>query len=396
MENIEGDYRHEVSQAIRAVKALGSLIRRREKAARRACDDLLSRSPEDRDSLIGDGRATRIRSRPVAEELIRRMRKEAFRNPARAEELGVIVEDLLCCMPRTAKAVGGERGWQDLSARLWAHRGNVARIRCFWQRAHDCFRRACRHLERGGGDLQLKAEVFRLLASLCKDRRLHEQALSFLRTAEEIYQELEDPVSRGKTLIKRAAVYRGMKEYEMALSTHLEACKLLESFEEPELGAAAWSNLAVHFCDLGKPQEAEQILRQTKPLFRLCSRRSTVHLNRSWVGAMAAHGLGRLEEAETLYRSVRRAYRDIEHPYNEALVSLDLATLYTEQNRLDDLAFIAEETYAGLRNQDLNPEAEQALQLFVEAARRRRVAVEVIRAAAEQLSRRRSCCGGVP
>jgi len=106
---------------------------------------------------------------------------------------------------------------------------------------------------------------------------------------------------------------------------------------------------------------------------------------------MVAHGLRKPKEAEALYRKARGGYRRIQHPYNEALVSLDLATLYVEQNRFDELAAIAEETYEGLCSQDLKPEAEKALNLYIEAARRRQVAVEVIRAVAEQLGRYQSC-----
>jgi hypothetical protein len=84
-------------------------------------------------------------------------------------------------------------------------------------------------------------------------------------------------------------------------------------------------------------------------------------------------------------------------PYEEALVSLDLATIYAKRGLHKDVALLVEKTWAGLKTQELHEEAAQALQLLVTAAQERQVALDLVQAAGEALRRHRfgirSCPG---
>jgi hypothetical protein len=114
---------------------------------------------------------------------------------------------------------------------------------------------------------------------------------------------------------------------------------------------------------------------------------------RSWTRGRVARGLEQPELAEEYYLEAKGAFERQPNPFKAAQVALDLALLYFEQHRLQDLAAIAQETYDELCRQELHPETEQALLLFRRAAQRRQVALEVIRSAAEQLRQHQQCGG---
>ncbi len=95
--------------------------------------------------------------------------------------------------------------------------------------------------------------------------------------------------------------------------------------------------------------------------------------------------------AEELFLEVKEGFDGLEISFNIALVLLDLAELYTEQGRVDDVAAIAEQTYAALEANNLHHEAAQALLVFITAARRKQAALGTIRKAAELLKRYQQC-----
>lgn len=378
------------------VLALVPRVRKNQKRARRLCDHLLAQPPETVEALLRDGRRTQYRNRAVVDELIRRLRRAAFSDPGQAEAIGELAQQLLLGMPHSAEAIGGELGWHDVQARLWAHRANVARIRCDWKEAFRRFRRCYEHQPRGTGDPQLEAEILSLHASLLKDRRRYREALSCLQRAERRCRGVGADEARGRVLLKRAVIYREMNCFVDAIRSQLEACKVLDEAAQAEVRAAAWCNLAGFLCESGKPEKGQEVLAGCAELFRDIGPSSSVHLNRSWVRGMIARDLGRLAEAEGCFEHIREEYQRLEDPYNAALAGLDLAGLYCRQGRLEDLAGIIEATYEGLRSQELHPQAAQALELLAEAARRRQVALEAITAAAESLRRFAACRRRLP
>jgi tetratricopeptide (TPR) repeat protein len=387
-------FKKAMESALTQAVAWAPKIRKQQRRAGRLCDQLLGFSAEERTAVLRDGRLRQYRRRALVEEFLRRMRCAWFEDPSRAEELGRLATQVLEVTGPSLETTVGSVGWQDVSARLWAYRGNVDRILCRWDEARQCFLRAHAALDQGSGDAQLEAELLSLEASLLRDCKDFELALARLAQAKKVYASLQDDTRRGKILLKEAAIFFAMNCLEDALQLQLQACKLLDGATPPELPAAAWSNLADTFCRLGKQDMAARILDECTAIFHRCGPRSTVQLNRSWVRGLIARAQGKLIEAEARFEMTREGYQRLRDPYNEALVSLDLATVYAEQGRQKELIALVEEIWAALRSQNLKEEAAKALELLGTTARQRQVALEVVRAASEALRQHRIGVGG--
>ncbi|MCH9648268.1 MAG: hypothetical protein K0U98_08515 [Deltaproteobacteria bacterium] len=375
-------------------RKLAPLIEQQRRDAVPLVDDLLKLPQEKQVRKIQLTRH-RLRSRPVAEELLLRSRQAVHHNPYEAVRLAELAREValtLVGVGELAALSGGQRGILDLMGRCLAFQANGYRVACDFETAKHCFSRAEDHLNRGTGDQLLQAEILSLRASLVHNQRQFHQAIDLADRTEEIYIELEETHLQGRLLVKKAGIYRDWGHLETAVGILIEACKCIDEEKDPRLAAIASTNLAEYFCQLGKPAEANVVMDDSHERFHnTVDSGSTLLLYREWTAAKVAWGLGNLEEAEDKFIAVKEAWADLENSYNSALVSLDLAEFYTVFDRLEDVAAIAEETAKTLEVMEMHREALQAVYHFFFAAKRRQNAVEVIRKAAATLHRYRYC-----
>jgi len=339
----------------------------------------------------------RLRTRAVVEALLEHSRRAASAGELEeAGHLGELAWYAQSFLPEGFAAGGGLGGMNDLRAMIRGQQGQIARRRCSWEAAKDFFREAWCFLEGGLGDVECRGRLCYLNGLLFRDRGALEKALDLLDEAASSFRQLGLDTPRGKVYIAAALVLWQRGDAREALDLHLKALNLLDEEVEPKTAAAAHCNAALLYNSLGRHEEAASMLRIADSAFKRCPQSSWVHLKRIWVEGMVAQALHDSGRSESSYLAVREAFRLRDDPQNEALVSLDLATLYAEQDRFDDLAAIAEETYEALRSQELEPEAEKALKLFVDAARRREAAIEIIRTAAQWLRTHPGICAKCP
>lgn len=95
-------------------------------------------------------------------------------------------------------------------------------------------------------------------------------------------------------------------------------------------------------------------------------------------------------EAERLYREARNGFLGQGSGYDSALVDLDLARLYLEQERCREVRQLAEEMLPVFRSQDIHREAAEALRLFRDAVRQETVSVDLIERITSYLEQARS------
>src|SRR5579872_887573 len=123
-------------------------------------------------------------------------------------------------------------------------------------------------------------------------------------------------------------------------------------------------------------EEAARLLGEVRESFRQ-SGRSLDLLRLQWTEGKVAFGLGRFQEAETLFRQVQTEFLSRGMGYDAALVSLDLAVLFALEHRTEDLKRLAAEVMQVFESRDVHREAVAALILFQNACEEERLTAEL-------------------
>lgn len=263
----------------------------------------------------------------------------------------------------------GERPLEDVRARICAHRGNCWRILNDLARADRYFQQAATHLDQGSGEPLEQAQVYFLEASLRRDQRRHAEARELLRLAADVYRSIRDPRRLAAVVIQEAMICRDQGDPEAGIEA-LEVLSVEIEVEELdlELRFVLEGNLTTYLTEAGYVDEAG---RRLPGLRRLTSQlggdRLDLHTRLHWLEAMVRERQGRLEEAETHYSTAREGFLQEGMTYDGALVSLDLAALYLDQERFAEASRLAREMSPLLWEADLHGDAVAALMLFLRA-----------------------------
>src|SRR5207244_3421917 len=90
----------------------------------------------------------------------------------------------------------------------------------------------------------------------------------------------------------------------------------------------------------------------------------------TWLEGRIETGRGRHGEAERALRAARRHFLDRDLGYDASLVTLDLATLFFRQGRIEEVQRLAEEMFPLFIARDVHSQASAALVAFKQAAER--------------------------
>jgi tetratricopeptide (TPR) repeat protein len=164
------------------------------------------------------------------------------------------------------------------------------------------------------------------------------------------------------------------------------ALGLINPEQEPRLLLCARHNLAFYVSDCGRFEEAWTLYQQTRPLYRDFTDAWTQN-RRKWVKGKIVRGLGQAAHAESLILAARDGFVAEGIPYDTALVSLELATLYAEQGRTADLKRLAEEMIPIFSSLHIHREALAALSFLRQAVEAERASLEVVARVASYLRR---------
>jgi tetratricopeptide (TPR) repeat protein len=236
---------------------------------------------------------------------------------------------------RLDPALYGERLVADFRCRAAIELGNAYRVADRLDEADKALGEAAELCLQGTGDVQLRARMCDIQASLLADRRRFEAACEALEAVREIHRRTGDSHLAGRALISQGlyTVYQGKPDE--AIDLIRRGLQLIDGRRDPELLFVAIHNQARCLMEAGRFREARTLLwtnlqRHGESVGRVNS------LKLRWLRAQIDCGLDELERAENGFLEVRRGFGEVGLAYTEALVNLELALLLARQGRTDE------------------------------------------------------------
>ena len=243
--------------------------------------------------------------------------------------------------------------------------------------AEHSYRRALRLCGKPGVSPVCRAELFLRVAVLRAFQKRFEQALRCARDAETVFRTSEDAHWLGRALATRGVIYVLADRFPEAvavLSEALGSYKLCRRFEY-----SSTLNLARAVSESDDPKGLEEALLQLRRARKLAGPRRSVHKSVFyWIEGRIHVRRGSTERAERCYKKALQGFVKFQTPYQIALTSLDLSSLYRFSKRWAELEELAADTYRRFRELQEDAEALAALQLWLEGARKRSLTVEMI------------------
>lgn len=314
--------------------------------------------------------------------LLKTSRETAFEDPTTAVNLAELAVTV-------AQSLGTayDPCWvADLQARSYAYLGNARRILGELRSAETAFREAESRLRDSTGNPIVQAELLGMKGSLRCDQRRFAEALKLITEAFALYREHGDVRGVALSYLKQAKVLEESGELPAALSLLREAVADIDSAVEPQLSLYARFNLTVCLVLAGRFEDAAELLPELR---RACEQLAKpldlVRLR--WLSAKIAFGLGRTAEVETVFREVQKEFLSKEMGYETALVSLDLAILYIQEQRTAELKRLAVEIMPIFEARNVHREALATLVVFQRACEQERLTIQLATQLAAALRR---------
>ena len=277
----------------------------------------------------------------------------------------------------------------DLRARAWGQLGNALRIRTHMWDAQKALDIAREHLERGSGDPAERCRLLVLQAALYGDLKRFDEAFALLDRVISLAERSGEDHLRGSALIRKARLAQRRDDPETAVELLREGVALIDPDQDPRQVLVAGHNLVHLLVDTGRYREALGRLDETRALhLQLGGRLDFVRFR--WLEAKVYDGLGWLQRAARLYAEVRRSFIEEGLAYDVALVSLDLAAVYSQERKTAVVRRLAEEVLPIFSSQMAHQEAIAALLFFRDAARNETATVSLIQEVADYLRRSRA------
>jgi len=317
--------------------------------------------------------------------LLTKSKESLFEEPRRSLELAELAA-------RIARNLGDayDRDWvRDLRARALAYVANALRVLGELCGADAAFRAAedCA-LRSGSGNTLVSAEILDLKSSLRRDQRRWAEALDLCSEAAVLYGENADGRGVAKALFQKAGILFEADEVEAAIDLWRAIPPLLAADSDSDLVSGCRFNLLCCLVQAGRLGEAEELLPEVRSLIPASSPTlKAVHLR--WVEGRLDLARGNVALAEVAFREAQNAFLDRRMAYDAALVAMDLAILFAQQERNSELKCLALESMAVFESRQIHREAMATLLLFQEACRDELLTVEMARQLADLLRRDR-------
>ena len=317
--------------------------------------------------------------------LIGKSREAVLDSPERAVDLAGLAVRLSA---RLSEAY--HRDWiYDLQSRAYAHLGNARRVLGEIRSAEDAFRKAWRCLERSSsGNPSVRAEVLGLQSSLRRAQRRFTEALGLLDETLALFRASNDTGGIGAALLNRAKILSESGDEQEAIRTLEASAAEIDPAVEPRLHAYLRYNLVVSLVRIEQHAEAQRLLPEVRALLEASGQPLDL-LRLRWAEGLVALGLGRLGPTEAAFREAQREFLGRGMGYDAALVSLDLAQLYAQENLGDELKRLAAELVPIFASRDIHREALMALFFFQRACEEDQLTVALAREIAGHLRRER-------
>lgn len=368
-----GGYEDAFQRAARRALEAAGCRHHEEDSARTALERLLATPAEERRAFLEDA-GPPFRGAALVELLLEASLQRARWNPAEAEQMADLAEDVLVYTPGALLTGWGEA----LAARCLAHRGNARRVAGDLRGADQLFRHLRTRLASFPvDDAEAHAQICSLEASLRKDQRRIHEAEVLLERAILLHRQVRNRTGVARALIKRAGLHTAAGDTLTALDSLEEAARLVDPETERDLYLCTVANRALCLCERSRFAEAERLLDRHRDQFQ-AGGSEWLSTRLSWIRGEIALGRGDSQEAERLLEEARAGFLEIGNDFMAALVSLDLALLYAEDGRRDELKTVAAGIACAFQARQLPQHELSALILFQQAVAQEQVTVEVV------------------
>jgi len=317
----------------------------------------------------------------LVEQLLQCSKAGWREDPAKSEELALLavaVAERINASEFRAKILN------DLKAESWSFVANCRRIRADFRSAEAGFQQAEAYLQKGTGDPMERAQLSNLRFSLASAQRDFSRAAHFLEEATKIYRSAGDHHLEGRCLIQKAKLYHNSGRVEEAVPILERAAVLINSRREPWLEFIVRQNLVAYLVEVGRSDEARLLLPEVRELAHKYGNRFD-RLRLLWTEGLLCKSLGRTELAEEALRQVREGFMAAEIGNDVALVSLDLAALYLENNRTAEVKQLAAEMLPIFHSLGIHREAIMAWSVFRQAVEREVATVRMVKEVAARI-----------
>ncbi|HEV7516307.1 MAG TPA: tetratricopeptide repeat protein [Thermoanaerobaculia bacterium] len=384
------DYDWALDRVFDRVRRVNAALQAERSEAHELFAELL-RHPHER-RLILLQNSTRFQSWGLCELMLQKPGETVNLEPREAKELAELAVTLAESL---SPVVYGPALVQDWKARAWACLGNANRVLSDFRSAEQCFQVAESHLARGTGDRLERARLLDLKASLRNYQGRTEEAISLLNRAIAIYQRSGQRHLLGRALLNKGHVTMWSGDLETSIALLRQGLALVDGERDAKLVVTSHHNLAYVLNELGQHREALAIVSRTRQLYLEVGDRLNL-LRLEFLEGQIAMALGRLEQAEGIFREVRRSFGEKEMAYDAALATLDLAGVYARQGRSAEMQPLAQEMLPIFESRELHREAIAALIMFQQAAERNSVTLSLIQEVTGCLQRVRRHTAGEP
>ncbi len=321
---------------------------------------------------------------PALFDLLRqKSREEGRRNRQRGVQLAEVA---IASLEGSAAALGEKVA--DLKARGWAWLGNARRQVGDFSGAEEAFALADAvwASPRGQKEARVEGEIFLFKACLRLYQRRFNEALNLDSQAIAVFKATGSLSELAQTLIVRANINGYSGAADAAVPDLIEAIQLLDGQEDRFLRLSAYVNLAAIYTLLDRHSLASELLPQAKKLCAATGSRLVRH-QLQWVEALTRSGNGNLRGAELLLKSAQSGFAAISEADYAAVVSLDLAMLYGQQNRHREAVAVASLAIPAFQALRLDKEAVVALDVLTQAIQADVIPNDVLRQARSLLIR---------
>ncbi len=316
----------------------------------------------------------RFQSWGFHELLLDRARQETLEIPQR-------VEDLLRLALDVAELLDGEEygpgSVEAAKARTWTWLGNAFRVLGDFRQAESAFQTAELFLSRSWLDPLDEALLLELKAPLRRVQRRFDEALELLESAIAIYREVNEPHLQGRALMMKGVVLQYKGDCQEAADCFRDSLFLLDGSREPRLAGMTRYNLISCLQEAGRSAEAAALIPEARRIMEQVGTRSDQGRLR-WTEGRVAASLGRYEEAAETFHELREAFLEDGIAFDAALVSLDLATVYLRQRRIEETKRLAAEMIPVFQSREVYREALAALIVFQRVAEMEQLTVGLV------------------
>jgi tetratricopeptide (TPR) repeat protein len=350
-----------LSASSRRLQDLQTVYRKERAGGKGLVSELLKHPAERRLMLIRNN--PRFHSWGVFERLLEMSILESPRDAGASEGLARLALEL---SDQLDDQIYGLEAIQDLRGRAWAYIGNARRVQSDLRGAQEALDRALVHIRQGTREPWERAVWLDLKGSLLRAQRRFDEALRLMKRALTLFLSVGDQHRAGRTLLNMDNVFHHSGRSEEGIPLLYRALELIDPEQEPMLLLMTKHNLVDDLAECGRYMEAQRLFIQARPLYRRFTE-SFVEVRRLWVEGKIVRGLGQPEKAEKLLLSARSGFTELASPYDLALVSLELAGLYSAQGRSAELKQLAEEMVPIFSSLQVQREALASFHLWYQA-----------------------------